>query len=222
MIRFYDTLTRSLEEVQPSDNEPIKLYTCGPTVYNFAHIGNLRTYIWEDVLERTLQFNHYDVNRVMNITDVGHLTSDADEGEDKMDKAVEREGRSVEELTVMYTDAFLADCAQLNIRVPEKLPRVSHHIEEQQELIGKLFEKGLAYDAPEAVYFDTARFPGYGKLSGQRIEEKTVGAREEVATKTSKRHPADFALWFKLTGRFEHHIQHWPSPWGEGFPGWPI
>ncbi len=224
MIRLYDTLTRRKQDLDAvtgkKPGETVKLYTCGPTVYHFAHIGNLRTYIWEDVLERTLQMEGYQVDRVMNITDVGHLTSDADAGEDKMDKAVAREGRSAEEIIVFYQNAFLKDCAALNIRIPAKLPRASHYIKAQQDLIQALFEKGFAYDTPEAVYFDVSKFPNYGALTGQRLEEKEVAARAEVVAGENKRQPQDFALWFKLAGRFEHHVQHWPSPWGEGFPGW--
>ncbi|MBI5221126.1 MAG: cysteine--tRNA ligase [Candidatus Liptonbacteria bacterium] len=224
MLKLYNTLTRRQEDfTQATGKQPgetVKVYTCGPTIYNFNHIGNLRTYIFYDVLERALVWLGYRVDRVMNITDVGHLTSDADEGEDKMDKAVAREGKSVEEIIQFYTDAFRKDVAAVNVRLPEKLPRASHFIPQQIELAQILVGKGYAYDTPEALYFDTSKLADYGKLTGQNLSEKSVGAREEVVTENNKKNPADFALWFKLVGRFEHHLMHWPSPWGEGFPGW--
>lgn len=225
---LFNTLSKKKEDLaaltgkKPGDT--VKLYTCGPTVYNHATIGNMRTYVSNDLLERALTHLGYQVDRVMNITDVGHLTGDnlgdADLGEDRLDKAVARENRDVEEIIQSYTDSFLRDCDKLNIRIPKKLPRASKYVTEEKELIQKLFERGFAYDTPEAVYFDTPKFENYGALSGQKLEEKTIASREEVVTGEHKRHPTDFALWFKLTGRFEHHLMHWPSPWGEGFPGW--
>lgn len=217
---LYNTLSKTKEELRQLRKEAVSLYTCGPTVYHFVHIGNLRAFTFYDVLERALRHTGYPVERVMNITDVGHLTSDADEGEDKMDKAIKRERKSVEDIINFYTESFLADAQMLNIIIPEKLPRASAYIPQQIDLIQKLFDKGFAYDTPEAVYFNTSKFPGYGKLTGQSLDEKTLGAREEVVTETSKLHPVDFALWFKQVGRFREHAQHWPSPWGEGFPGW--
>lgn len=223
-MRLYNTLSRSLVDLDPPSDKPLKLYTCGPTVYNHATIGNLRTYVSNDILERSLDYLGYRVDRVMNITDVGHLTGDnlgdADLGEDRLDKAAAREGRNVEEIIQGYTDSFIRDCEKINIIIPEKLPRASHYVPQQIELIQKLFEQGFAYDTPEAVYFDTTKFENYGELSGQKLADKSVGAREEVVTGEAKRNPTDFVLWFKLVGRFGHHLMHWPSPWGEGFPGW--
>ena len=220
MLNLYNTLTKKKDLLEPIETGKVRLYTCGPTVYDYAHIGNLRMFIFYDVLERTLEFLGYGVHRTMNLTDVGHLTSDADEGEDKMDKAVTREHKPVEEIIQFYIDAFLKDAETLNIQIPKELPRASHYIKEQIELIETLFDKGYAYDTPEAIYFNTSKFENYGALSGQTLAEKLVGAREEVVTETSKKNPADFALWFKLVGRFEHHTQQWDSPWGKGFPGW--
>ena len=218
---LYNSLTRRKEEFRPQA-KTVNLYTCGPTVYDYAHIGNLRTFVFYDVLERTLEFLGYSVHRVMNITDVGHLTSDADEGEDKMDKAAAREHKSVEDLINLYTDAFQQDLQKLNVKIPAELPRASQNMPAQIELVKILLAKGFAYDTPEAVYFDTTKFPTYGHLSGQSLAEKTTGARAEVNTQTSKKHPTDFALWFKRVGRFKTHLQHWPAPWGEGFPGWHV
>jgi cysteinyl-tRNA synthetase len=198
------------------------MYTCGPTVYNFPHLGNLRTYIFEDVLKRTLIYNGYKVKHVMNITDVGHLTSDADEGEDKLEKEAKIEGKKPLEIADFYTKAFKQDLMSLNIFPPNIYCAASKHIKEQIELIKKLFEKGFAYDTPEAVYFEVSKFNDYTKLSGQKIAEKIVGAREEVEIGSHKKHSADFVLWFKLVGKYKNHILHWASPWGEGFPGWHI
>lgn len=222
MLTLYDTLSRKKEPLTPIHRDWVGLYTCGPTVYNFAHIGNLRTYLFEDILERTLRFDGYAVRRVMNVTDVGHLTGDGDAGDDKLDVAARAQKKSVEEIARFYTDAFFADLAKLNILAPDIVAPASAHVREQIALVQTLFEKGFAYDTPNAVYFDVSRFPRYGALSGQSLEEKTVGAREEVVVDDEKRGPADFALWFKLTGKFKHHLLHWPSPWGEGFPGWHI
>lgn len=219
-MHLYDTLTRSLKELDPPSNKPLKLYTCGPTVYNHAHIGNLRAFIFDDVLERSLKYLGYQVDRVMNITDVGHLTSDADEGEDKLDKAAAKEKLGVEEVIAKYTELWLLNLRAVNAIVPEKLPRASKYIAAQLEMIQILLDKGFAYDTPEAIYFDTSKLSDYGKLSGQDLNDKAVAVRAEVETGLHKKQPYDFALWFKLVGRFEHHLMHWPSPWGEGFPGW--
>jgi cysteinyl-tRNA synthetase len=200
----------------------VGIYTCGPTVYHFAHIGNLRTYIFEDILERTLRADGHAVRRVMNITDVGHLTGDTDTGDDKLETAAQAQKKSVEEIAQFYTDAFFDDLAKLNIIKPDIVAPASKYVREEIALVQMLLEKGFAYDTLAAVYFDVNKFPNYGALSGQSLEEKSIGAREEVVVDDEKRNPADFALWFKLEGKFKKHLLHWPSPWGEGFPGWHI
>ena len=221
-LRLYNTLSRKLEVFKPLKNKTVGLYTCGPTVYNFAHIGNLRTYIFEDILERALEWNGYEVKRVMNITDVGHLTGDTDEGRDKVEEEARAERKSVEEIAERYTKAFLADIKKLNIKVPKTIAPATKYVKEQKALIKELFEKGYAYETDSAVYFEVAKFKDYGKLSGQSLREKLTAARDEVVHDPQKRHPADFALWFKAVGRFRNHILRWPSPWGEGFPGWHV
>jgi len=220
VLKLHNTLGRKIQEFKPLKKNSVSLYTCGPTVYNYAHIGNLRTYIFEDILERVLMRNGYRVDRVMNITDVGHLTGDTDAGEDKVEKEARSENRSVKEITEFYTEKFLEDLRELNVKIPRSLPKATSFIEEQIELVEELMKKGYAYETAEAVYFDVKKFKSYGKLSGQKLEEKTVAARAEVVADKEKRSPADFALWFKTVGRFKDHIQRWPSPWGEGFPGW--
>lgn len=223
MIKLYNTLSRKKEIFKPIHKEKwVGLYTCGPTVYSPAHLGNFRTYIFEDILQRTLEYNGCNVKRVMNITDVGHLTSDADTGEDKVEKEAKKEKKSVKQITELYTKAFKSDARKLNIILPESLKAASKFIKEEQEIIKKLLSARFAYDASRAVYFNAARFKNYGKLSGQSLKEKITAARKEVIVDSEKKNPADFALWFKRTGRFKNHIQHWPSPWGDGFPGWHI
>jgi cysteinyl-tRNA synthetase len=222
MLALYNTLSRRKEELKPIHKAWVGLYTCGPTVYNFAHIGNLRTYIFEDILQRALAYNGYKVKRVMNITDVGHLTSDADMGDDKLDKEAHAKKKSVQEIAKFYTDAFLDDLKKLNIEIPETIAPASEYIPDQIAIIEKLFKKGVAYGTSTGVYFDVSKFKDYGKLSGQLLAEKMKGARSEVVLDKEKHNAADFALWFKLTGKFKNHLLHWPSPWGEGFPGWHI
>jgi cysteinyl-tRNA synthetase len=222
MITLYNTLSRKKEPLKPIHPDWVGLYTCGPTVYNFAHIGNLRTYIFEDILERTLRVDGHAVRRVMNITDVGHLTGDTDAGDDKLETAAEAQKKSVEEIAQFYTDAFFEDLAKLNIIKPDIVAPASAYVREETALVQILLEKGFAYDTPKAVYFDVSKFPDYGALSGQSLAEKMTGARDEVVVDDDKRNPADFALWFKLEGKFKQHLLHWSSPWGEGFPGWHI
>jgi cysteinyl-tRNA synthetase len=222
VLNLYSTLSRKKEPLKPIHSDWIGLYTCGPTVYNFAHIGNLRTYIFEDILERTLRANGYTVRRVMNITDVGHLTGDTDAGDDKLEAAAEAQKKSVEEVAQFYTDAFFDDLEKLNVIKPDIVAPASAHVREEIALVQTLFEKGFAYDTPKAVYFDVSKFANYGALSGQSLAEKMTGAREDVVVDDDKRNPADFALWFKLEGKFKQHLLHWPSPWGEGFPGWHV
>ncbi|OGZ95476.1 MAG: cysteine--tRNA ligase [Candidatus Sungbacteria bacterium RIFCSPHIGHO2_01_FULL_50_25] len=222
MIRLYNTLTRKIEDFKPIRKGRVGLYTCGPTVYNFAHIGNLRTYIFEDILRRTLEYSGYNVTHVMNITDVGHLTSDADAGEDKLEKGAKREGKTVWDIARFYTRAFLKDIRALNIKRAQNIVPATSAIREQIAVIKKLFAGGFAYETPEAVYFDVSKFRNYTKLSRQRLEEKKAGARAEVIEDPGKKHPQDFALWFKRVGKFKNHVMHWNSPWGDGFPGWHI
>ncbi len=216
-ILLYNTLTHEKDVFVPLTPGKVGLYTCGPTVYNFQHIGNFKTFIFEDVLVRTLRYNGYDVTQVMNITDVGHLTSDADEGEDKMIKAMRREGKSVWEIAKFYTDAFLLDMERLNIKRPDILTPATDHIQDMIALIRCLVENGHAYVIKDGVYYDVSTFPKYGELSRQSLEEQEAGARVEV--NTEKRNPADFALWKRADAT---HAMRWPSPWGEGYPGWHI
>jgi len=219
---IYNTLTRKKETFRPLKRKTVGLYTCGPTVYNYAHIGNLRTYIFEDILERAFIYNGYKVNRAMNITDVGHLTSDADSGEDKLQKEAKKEGRSVWEIAEFYTKAFFDDLKLLNIRIPKKIGAATKFIPEQIKIIKRLFKNGYAYETSRAVYFDVHKFKNYAKLSRQNINGLSIGARDEVVEDAEKHNPADFALWFKLVGQFKNHVMRWDSPWGKGFPGWHI
>lgn len=221
-MQLWNTLTRKKEEFKPLKKSQVGLYTCGPTVYNYAHIGNLRTYIFEDILQRTLEWNGFKVKRVMNITDVGHLTSDADEGEDKIDREAKKEKRSVWVIAKFYTKAFLRDFSELNIQKPRYLAPATKFIPQQIKLIEQLFKRGYVYETGKAVYFDISKFKDYTKLSRQKISEKRVAARKEVVEDTEKRNPQDFALWFKLVDHFKNHTMRWPSPWGTGFPGWHI
>ena len=218
-LYLYNTLTRKKEVFQPLFSDFVGLYTCGPTVYNHAHIGNLRTYIFEDVLKRVLRFNGYTVRHVMNITDVGHLTGDRDMGEDKLEKGAAREGRSAWDIAEMYTRAFKDDMARLNLLPPDIWCKATETIPEQIALIRTLEEKGYTYPTGDGIYFDTARFEEYTKLSHQNLEALQEGAR--VERNPEKRNPTDFALW-KFSPRDEQRQMEWPSPWGVGFPGWHI
>jgi cysteinyl-tRNA synthetase len=222
-LHLYNTLSRKLEEFTPIIPGKVTLYTCGPTVYNDAHIGNMKIYIEWDVLTRTLQYLGYEVTRVMNVTDVGQMTSDEDLGEDKMMKAVKRErekGRemSAQDIADLYTELFLKDMDALNINRPSVISAATRHIPEMITMISKLEEKGYAYRTEHAVYFDVSKFPEYSKLSGQKTEDKRVGVRDEVVVDPGKRHPADFRLW-QLD---QEAVMEWDSPWGKGFPGWHI
>ncbi|MCW3059664.1 MAG: cysteinyl-tRNA synthetase [Capsulimonas sp.] len=216
---LFNTLSRSKEEFVPSDPSLVRMYCCGPTVYNYAHIGNLRTYIFEDLLHRILLLNGYTVKHVMNITDVGHMTSDSDAGDDKMQIAAAREKKSPWELARFYEDAFFHDCARLNIIRPDVAPRATEHVEQMIKLIQQLEAKGYTYETPEGIYFDTAKNDDYGKLAGLNLAGQREGAREDVNVDTNKRHPADFILWFTNKPT---HIMKWESPWGTGYPGWHI
>lgn len=221
-MKLCNTLARKKQTLKPLKRGVVSLYTCGPTVYNWAHLGNLRTYIFEDVLERSLRYEGYAVRRVMNITDVGHLTSDDDFGEDKLEKEAKKEQKSVWEVARFYTDAFFRDARELNIKKPAKVIRATDAVKDQIKLIERLFKRGYAYETEQAVYFDVAKFKPYGKLSGQSLSDKLIASRDEVVEDTDKRHPADFSLWFKRVGHHKDHAMHWKSPWGDGFPGWHI
>ena len=221
-LKFYETYQKELVEFKPIKKGEVRLYTCGPTVYYDPHIGNMRTFLFYDLLQRALLFLGYEVKRVMNITDVGHLISDADEGEDKMEKGAKLSGQTVWQVAERYTNVFKEDIAALNILTPEVLEPATGHVPEIITLVQKLLDKGFAYETDEAIYFDVTKFPKYESLTGQKFTDMLTGAREEVVTKNSKKHPADFALWFKTVGRFAGHAMRWPSPWGQGFPGWHI
>jgi len=216
-MRVYNTLDREKEEFTPIQGNLVRMYSCGPTVYSYAHIGNMRTYIFMDLLRRSLRYCGFKVKGVMNITDVGHLLSDGDEGEDKMQKAARKEGKTPWEIAAFYTEAFFKDIDALNVSRPEIIAKATEHIPEMIEFVKGLLEKGYAYEIFDGIYFDIGKFPGYGKLSGQTVDEKEAGAR--IEENSEKRHPADFALWKKAD---KNHIMQWESPWGMGFPGWHI
>ena len=220
-IRLYNTLTRSVEPVATHEPGRLVMYTCGPTVYHFAHIGNLRTYIMEDVLEKLFLLDGYEVKRGMNITDVGHLTSDADTGEDKMLAGAKREGKTAMEIARFYTDAFFADCEKLNIKKPEIVVPATACIPDFIELIKRLEDKGYAYFAGGNVYFDTSKVEDYYRLTGHSADDLMVGVREDVTEDTNKRNKTDFVLWF-TTSKFGEQELRWDSPWGYGYPGWHI
>lgn len=217
MLRIWDTKKRSIEEVRPLQPGKVGFYACGPTVYQRAHIGNLRAYVFEDVLKRALMANGYSVRHVVNITDVGHLTDDADAGEDKMERAAKEEGKDAWDISREYTRLFLEDIAALNILLPDAIPKATDHIDEQIELVKTLEDKGFTYETDDGVYFDTSKFAHYGSLGGQSLSEKQEGVRVEA--NTQKRHPSDFALW-KFSGEKGKRHMEWDSPWGKGFPGW--
>ncbi len=220
-FRFYNTLTREVETVIPNEDGKINMYTCGPTVYHYAHIGNLRSYIMEDILEKSLRYVGYEVKRVMNITDVGHLASDADTGEDKMLKGAKREHKTVMEIAKFYTDAFFADCAKLNIKTPDVVEPATNCIPEFIHMVEVLLEKGFAYTAGGNVYFDTSKLDDYYVFSSQTEKELLVGVREDVEEDANKRNKNDFVLWFTKS-KFEDQALKWESPWGVGYPGWHI
>ncbi|MBQ6926911.1 MAG: cysteine--tRNA ligase [Oscillospiraceae bacterium] len=218
---LYNSASRKREEFVPNDPNLVKMYTCGPTVYHFAHIGNLRSYIMEDILEKYLRYTGYNVKRVMNITDVGHLTSDADEGEDKMLKGAKREHKSVLEIAQYYTDAFFDDCAKLNIKTPDVVEPATHCIDDYIRIIEKLMDTGYAYFAGGNVYFDTSKLEKYYVFNDFKEEDLNVGVREGVEEDTNKRNRNDFVLWFTKS-KFEDQALKWDSPWGVGYPGWHI
>ena len=220
-MQLYNSATHAKEEFIPHEPGKVSMYTCGPTVYHFAHIGNLRTYMMEDVLEKYLRYAGYDVTRVMNITDVGHLSSDADEGEDKMLKGARREKKTVMEIAQFYTDAFFADCEKLNIKRPDIVQPATGCIDEYIHLIETLIEKGYAYEAGGNIYFDTSKLEKYYIFNDFEEEDLAVGVREGVEADGNKRNRADFVLWFTKS-KFDDQELKWPSPWGIGYPGWHI
>ena len=218
---LYNSVSHKKELFQPNSPDVVKMYTCGPTVYHYAHIGNLRTYIMEDVLEKTLRYMGYNVKRVMNITDVGHLAFDADSGEDKMLKGAKRENKSVMEIAQYYTDAFFADCEKLNIKKPDIVQPATGCIPEFIRMVEGLVEKGHAYVAGGNVYFDTSKLEKYYVFNDHDEEDLSVGVREGVEEDTNKRNKNDFVLWFTKS-KFEDQALKWDSPWGVGYPGWHI
>ena len=218
---LYNTKSRTIEEFIPHDSKKVKLYTCGPTVYHYAHIGNLRCYIMEDILEKSLRYLGFNVKRAMNITDVGHLSSDSDTGEDKMVKGAIKEHKSVLELAKFYTDKFFDDCAKLNIKKPEIVVPATTCIPLYIDMITRLLEKGYAYFSNGNVYFDTSKLKEYYVLSNHNEEELIVGAREDVSLDENKKNKADFVLWFTKS-KFADQELKWESPWGLGYPGWHI
>ena len=214
---LYNSKTRKKEEFSTA-NEKVAMYCCGPTVYNFAHIGNMRTYVFEDVLRRTLKYCGYDIEHVMNITDVGHLTSDADSGDDKMETGAAREGKTVWDVARFYTEAFMRNCEDLKILKPTVIPKATDHIKEMTELVRKLQEKGFTYKTSDGIYFDTAKFPNYAKFARLDVENLQEGRRVDLGEKKNK---TDFALW-KFSAPNAKRAMEWDSPWGLGFPGWHI
>ena len=220
-MKLYNSATRTREDFVPNHPDIVKMYTCGPTVYHYAHIGNLRSYIMEDVLEKYLRYIGYNVKRVMNITDVGHLSSDADTGEDKMLKGAKREHKTVMEIAKFYTDAFFSDCAKLNIKTPDVVEPATNCIDEYIKIITRLLEKGYAYLAGGNVYFDTSKLERYYIFNDHDMEDLAVGVREGVEEDPNKRNKNDFVLWFTKS-KFEDQALKWDSPWGVGYPGWHI
>lgn len=222
MIKFYNTLTRKKENFKPIDKKEVKIYTCGPTVYYYAHIGNFRAYVFSDTLRRVLEANDYKVKQVINLTDVGHLTSDEDEGEDKIEKEAKKEKKSPKEIADFYTKRFFEDFEKLNNEMPEYTPRATDFVKEMISVIKKLEKNGYTYLGKNGnVYFDTSKFKNYGKLANLNLDELKDGARIEVDE--NKKNPRDFVLWFVEKGsKFKGHLLKWDSPWGEGWPGWHI
>ena len=218
---LYNTLTRKKEEFNPYDGKRVGFYTCGPTVYHYAHIGNMRNYIGHDILDKTLRYLGYDVTRVMNITDVGHLKSDSDSGEDKMVASAKREHKSVMDIAKFYTDAFFHDFDALNLRRPDIVSPATDNIDEYIKIISKLLEDGYAYQAGGNVYFDVSKVDDYYKLTNHKEDEMVVGVRDGVEYDNNKRNQADFALWFTKS-KFDDQDLKWDSPFGVGYPGWHI
>ena len=220
-MQLYNSLSHKKEEFVPNVEGKVNMYTCGPTVYHYAHIGNLRSYIMEDILEKALRFEGYEVNRVMNITDVGHLTSDGDTGDDKMLKGAKREHKTVMEIAKFYTDAFFGDCEKLNIKKPDTVVPATTYIDEFIRVISTLMDKGYAYEAGGNIYFDTSKLEKYYVFNDFNEEDLAVGVREGVEADENKRNKADFVLWFTKSKCDDQELK-WDSPWGVGYPGWHI
>ena len=220
-MKIFNTLTRKVEEFIPNEEGKVKIYTCGPTVYHYAHIGNIRNYIGHDILDKTLRALGYKVTRAMNITDVGHLTSDSDSGEDKMEVAKKREHKTAMEIADFYTKAFFNDFEKVNCKKPEIISPATSNIEMYIEMIKKLLKDGYAYESGGNVYFDISKLKDYYVLTNHQEDSMVVGAREGVEEDNNKRNQADFALWFTIS-KFENHELQWDSPWGKGYPGWHI
>ncbi|MFP4638249.1 MAG: cysteine--tRNA ligase [Spirochaetaceae bacterium] len=218
-LRLFNTLGRRVQDFVPIEDKKVGMYTCGPTVYQYAHIGNLRSYVFEDVLRRALEYFGYDVRHVMNVTDVGHLTDDADEGEDKVIRSAREMGKTVWDIAEHFTEAFFSDITRLNIEEPTVVCKATDHIDDMIEMIKRIEANGYTYQAGGNVYFDTSKFPNYGELALLDRQEQQAGARIEVDS--NKRHPRDFVLWFTKS-KFEHQAMIWDSPWGRGYPGWHI
>ncbi len=216
-IFLYNTMSRKKEEFIPIDSSEVKIYSCGPTVYKNASIGNMRTNIFQDILRRVLRYNGYNIKHVMNITDVGHIVSDADTGEDKMVKSAKEENKSPEQIAEYYTDLFFKDLKELNIEKPEIVCKATDHIKEMIAFVEKLVKNGYAYQTSNTIYFDTSKLDAYGVLSNIKVDEQIAGAR--IDFDTEKRNPQDFALWIKAP---ENHLMKWDSPWGLSYPGWHI
>ena len=216
-IYLYNTLTKKKEKFKPINKTEIKMYSCGPTVYSFAHIGNFRTYVFMDSLRRVLKYNQYKMNHVMNITDVGHLTSDGDTGEDKMEKAARKEGKNPYEIAKYYTDIFMKDMKQLNIDMPELVTKATDNVPEMLEMVQEIINNGYGYETSTGIYFDVSKLDKYPVLSNNSVEGQEAGARIEIDPE--KRNPYDFAIWIKAP---ENHIMKWDSPWGKSYPGWHI
>ena len=220
-MRLYNSESRMVEDFVPYDKNNVTLYTCGPTVYHFAHVGNLRSYIMEDILEKSLRYLGYNVKRAMNITDVGHLSSDGDTGEDKMLLGAKRENKTVLEIAAEYTQAFKQDCERLNLKWPEIVVPATSCVDEYIKIITTLLEKGFAYKSGGNIYFDTSKLQDYYRFGNQKSDDMVVGAREDVEEDAGKRNQNDFVLWFTKS-KFENHALKWDSPWGVGYPGWHI
>ena len=220
-MKFYNSLTKKVEEFVTHEDGVIRMYTCGPTVYHYQHLGNMRTYITEDIFEKAFKYLGYDVKRVMNITDVGHLKSDADTGEDKMVIAMEREHKSSKEIADFYTNEFKKDCDLVNIKWPDKVVNATNEIDMYIKIISKLLDTGYAYPSNGNIYFDTSKMPNYYELSGKKEEDLVVASRDDVEEDTGKKNKADFVLWF-TNSKFGNQELQWDSPFGRGFPGWHI
>ena len=214
-LTFYNTLTRKKEEFHSIDENRVRMYSCGPTVYSYAHIGNFRTYIFMDTLRRVLKYNGYELKHVMNITDVGHLESDADEGEDKMEKAARKEKKDPYEIANFYTEIFLKDMGKLNIDKPEIITKATENISQMIEYVKEIIKNGYAYETSKGIYFDISKLDKYPVLSNRKLDDQIAGARVDVDPE--KKNPYDFALWIKAP---ENHIMKWESPWGLSYPGW--